>query len=101
MITYKGHYSLTSDTWEMSFDKSTPLGCICYLEDDEHELYFVMPGETLAPWMLPLVPTIESDKQIARFLRQTGLENFYWVPTGKKWQQVCGFACDEAAMRFT
>ena len=67
----------------MVFDKTTSMGARMLLDADWHELYFVMPGECLAPWMCPLVPVDNFDKQYIRFLKHTGLENFYWVPIGK------------------
>jgi len=101
MITYKGHYSLSKEPWEMSFEKTTPMGFHIDIEGDEHELYFVMPGELLEPWMVPLIPTDNDDKKYLRFLRQTGLDNFWWVPVGRsvKIDNAC-MTADEAAMRF-
>lgn len=84
MITYKGHYSLTNDPWEMCFKETTPLGYRSWIGEDEHELYFVMPGECLEPWMCPLVPSDSSDAKTLRFLHQTGFENFYWVPVRRE-----------------
>jgi hypothetical protein len=86
----------------MSFTKTTPLGARMLIGSDWHELYCVMPGECLEPWMCPLVPADECDKRSIRFLKQTGLENFYWVPCpAPPIREVPScFASDEAAMRF-
>jgi hypothetical protein len=90
-ITYKGQYSVSKEPWEMVFTGTKGLGFCCYIGNDEHELYFVMPGDELAPWVCPLVPTINTDKILLRFLSQTGLENFFWVPTGRSIENVKGW----------
>lgn len=102
MITYKGSYSLTNEPWEMSFDKTTPMGYKQLIGEDWHQLYFVMPGENLEPWMCPMIPTDNDDKKYYRFLRNTGLENFWWVPCeAPPIREVPScFASDETAMRF-
>jgi len=103
MITYKITYSLTGEAENWTFDRTTPLKYLCDIEGDEHELYFVMPGEHLEPWMCPLVPTDNSDKNYLRFLHCTGLDNFWWVPTGKRiTKEYKGvFASNDAVERFS
>lgn len=98
-ITYKGYYSLTGEEWTMSFDNTTALGARILIGQDWHELYFVMPGECLEPWMCPLVPTDNADGKYIRFLEDTGLENFYWVPVQKRGNDNTFITNDEAAMR--
>lgn len=102
MITYKGTYSVSGEPWEMSFDKTTPLGYKMFIGQDWHELHFVMPGVTLEPWMIPMIPADYDDMQYLRFLRQTGLENFWWVPcSAPPIREVPScFTTDEAMLRF-
>lgn len=106
-VTYKYTYELTGEEWSMKFDKTTPLGYKMLIDKDWHELYFIMPGDwpkhkaVNAPWTVTLVPTDNNDKKYIRFLKDTGLENFFWVPCEAPPQRevLNRFASDEAVLR--
>lgn len=75
------------------------MGARILIEKDWHELYFVMPGECLAPWMIPIIPVDNTDAEYIKFLKHTGIENFYWVPIGKCANSLPLITSDEAASR--
>lgn len=98
-------YTITTDSgvkYELNYDKTTPLGYKTIIGEDWHELYFVMPGEILEPWMCPLVASDSDDAQTLSFLKHTPFDNFWWVPIGKRAEKEPKgrFATDEAMLRF-